>query len=75
MYCQLTRQINPPKLLLRMTTFLPFLIGHKIYFHFLEKQLNISMCFLHDLLYNNRPVHLIKKALRKCFRERANFHR
>jgi hypothetical protein len=29
----------------------------------------------HDLLYNNRPVHFIKKALRKCFRERANFRR
>jgi hypothetical protein len=24
---------------------------------------------------NNRPVHFIKKALRKCFRERANFRR
>jgi hypothetical protein len=30
---------------------------------------------MHDLLYNNRPVHFIKKALRKCFRERANFRR
>jgi hypothetical protein len=27
----------------------------------------------HDLLYNIRPVHFIKKALRKCFRERTNF--
>jgi hypothetical protein len=27
----------------------------------------------HDLLYNNRPVHFIKNALCKCFRERTNF--
>jgi hypothetical protein len=34
-----------------------------------------GVCFIHDLLYNNRPVHFIKKALRKCLRERANFRR
>jgi hypothetical protein len=27
----------------------------------------------HDLLCYNRPVHFIKNALRKCFRERLNF--
>jgi hypothetical protein len=32
-------------------------------------------CLNHDLLYNKRPVHFIKKALRKCFQERANFRR
>jgi hypothetical protein len=47
----------------------------------LETGLNISIeiikniCQDHDLLYNNRPVHFIKKALRKCFRERASFRR
>jgi hypothetical protein len=44
-----------------------------------KTDLAVSIAYLinnyHDLLYNNRPVHFIKKALRKCFRERANFRR
>jgi hypothetical protein len=43
-----------------MTIFLPFLIGRKIYFHFLEKQLNISICFLIYFVHFKLLLHIIK---------------
>jgi hypothetical protein len=46
----------------------------RIFEEFQQKFPNFQGTY-HDLLYNNRPGHFIEKALRKCFRERANFRR